>query len=45
MDNIVAYLIVACNDKTSVSASEIVTHRKGPQETVAFILNVRGLTL
>ena len=42
-DDIVTYLIVKCNDETSVAAAERVTHKKGMQATVTFILKVRGV--
>ena len=45
MDNLVTYLIVTFNDETSVAASDHVTHRKGQQETVAFILQVGRVTI
>ena len=43
MDDLVTYLIVAGDDKTSVATAEIVTHRSGLHATVKFILEVRGV--
>ena len=42
MENIVMYLVVTCNDKTSVTSDEYVTDIKGLQAIVIFILKVRG---
>ena len=43
MHNIVVYLVVTCNDETSVAADEYMTHIKGLQETVTFISKFRGV--
>ena len=45
VDDIVTYLIVPLNDKTSVDAAERVMNRKGLQETVKFLLRVRVLSV
>ena len=45
VDGIVMYLIVKCNDKTSIAAAERVMHRKGLQATVAFPLKVRRVNI
>ena len=45
VDDLVAYLVLMCDDKTSIAADEHVTHRKGLQETVAFYWKVRGVNL
>ena len=45
VDDIITYLVVVCNDKTSVVASDIVMHRKGLQSTVTFSLKVRGVNI
>ena len=42
MDDLVVYIILVCSDKTSVSAAERVTHLKGMQATVTFLLEVLG---
>ena len=42
LDYLVMYHIVMCDDETSVSACESVTHRKVLQATVTFILKVGG---
>ena len=41
MDDLVTYPIVTCDEETSVAAAERVMHRKGLQETVKYILNIR----
>ena len=43
VDDLVPYIIVACNDETSVAVSERVTHRKGLNTAVAFLLKFRGV--
>ena len=43
MDDIVTYLIVTCDVETSVSPAESMTHQKGLQATVLFLLEVRGV--
>ena len=42
VDNIVTYLVVTCDEKTSVAAAERVTNLKGLQATVTFSLNDGG---
>ena len=42
VNDLFTYLIVTCDDETSVAAAERVTHRKCLQTTVAFSLEVRG---
>ena len=41
VDDLITYLIVTCDDKTSVAADKRVTHRKGLHATVTFIMEVR----
>ena len=43
--DLIMYIIVAYNDATSVAVDKHVTHRKGLQETVVFILKVRGVNV
>ena len=38
VDDIVAYLIVACDDETAVRASQQVTHQKGLHATITLFL-------
>ena len=45
VDNLVTYLIVICNNKTSSDAAERVMCRKVLQVTITFILNVRGVNV
>ena len=45
MDDLVTYLIVTYDDKTSVAAAERVTHRKCLQETLTFSLEDRGFNV
>ena len=45
MDDQFTYLIVTCNDETSVAAADCVIQIKVLQETVAFILKVRGVNV
>ena len=40
LDYLVTYIIVTCNDDTSVATAELVTHRKGLQDKITFILKV-----
>ena len=41
--DLVTYLIVMCNDESSISSDRIATHRKVLQATVTFSLKVRGV--
>ena len=41
VDDLVTYLIVMCNGETPVPAAESVSHRKGLQATMTFILKVK----
>ena len=41
MDDLVTYIIVTCDDDTYVDAAKRLTHRKGPQATIKFLLKVR----
>ena len=43
MDNLVMYLIVTCDDETSVSTYERVMHRRFLQATITFLLKVSGV--
>ena len=45
MDDLVTYIIVVCDGKTSVAETECVTHRKGMQGTNVFILKVGGVNV
>ena len=45
MDDLVTYIIVTCDDDTYVDASKGLTHRKGPQATIKFLLKVRGFNV
>ena len=45
VDDIITNLIVVCNSETSAAVTERVMHRKCLQETVAFILKVRGVNV
>ena len=42
VNDIITYLILECNEKTSVAAAEHNMHIKFPQATVTFILKVSG---
>ena len=44
-DDLALYLIVTCNDNTSVAAAESVTHRNVLQATVTFLLKFRGVNI
>ena len=44
-DDLCTYLIVMFNYETSVAVSERVMHKKGLQETVTFLLKVRGVNV
>ena len=45
MDDVFTYIIVVCNDKTSVKSAQHVTHQKGLHATVAFMLEYRGVNI
>ena len=45
VDDLVLYFIGPCDYKTSVAADDCVTHRKGLQETIPFILKIRGVNV
>ena len=45
VDNIVTYIVVTIDEKISVSAAELVTHRKVHQETITFSLKLRGVNV
>ena len=45
MDDTFTYLIVTCDDETSVAASKRVTHRKGLKATISFYFKVRGVNI
>ena len=45
VDDIVTYLVVKCNGKTSVAVADRVMHRKGLQATITFYLKVRGVNI
>ena len=45
VDDLVMYLIVMCNEKTSVGAAQRVTHQKYLHATVAFVLGVRWVNV
>ena len=45
VDNLVMYLIVTCNNETSVDTAEHVMHRKGLQSNVTFLLKVRDVNV
>ena len=45
LDDLITYIIVTCDAKTSVTASGRVRHRKYLQTTVKFILKVRGVNV
>ena len=45
VDYLVMYLIVTFDDETYIAADECMTHQKGLQETVTFILRVRGVNV
>ena len=43
--DLVTYIVVTCNDETSLAAAESVMHRKFLQATVTFVLKVRGVKI
>ena len=43
--DLVTYLIVMCDDKTSIREAQRVTHLKVLHTTVTFILEVRGVNV
>ena len=45
MDDLVTYLIVMCDYKTSVRVPQRMMHRKGLHATVLFILEVKGVNV
>ena len=45
VDDNPTYLIVVCDDKTSIYVVYCVMHSKVLQATIIFLLKVRGLTL
>ena len=45
MDYLVRYIVVTCDDETSVAASERVIYRKSLQATIAFSLKVRWVNV
>ena len=45
VDDLVMFLIVACNDETSVAAAGPPTYQKCLHATVAFLLEVRGVII
>ena len=45
VNDIIKYLILKCNDNTSIASSEVLTHRKGMQATATFLLNVRAVNV
>ena len=45
MDDIITYLVLTCNDETSISAAKRVTQRKGLQAIVTFILKFRRVNV
>ena len=45
VNDIITYLILKCNDNTSIASSEVLTHRKGMQATDSFLLKDRGVNV
>ena len=45
MDDLVTYLIVTCNDKTSVKADQRMTYQNGLHATFELILEVSGVNV
>ena len=45
VDDIFTYLIVTCDDETSVRVSQRVLHQKGLHATAAFVLVVRWVNV
>ena len=45
VDDLIMYLIVTCDNKTSIRAAQCMLHRKGLHSTVAFVLEVRGVNV
>ena len=45
VDDLVAYIIVTCDDETPIRADQHVMYRKGLHATVALILDVRGFNV
>ena len=45
VDDLVTYIVVTCDDKTSVAADELATHIKGLQAPVKVYLKVRGVNV
>ena len=43
VDDLVMYLIVTCDDNTSVRADQRMTYQKGLHATAAFLLQVKGV--
>ena len=45
VDNLVMYLIVTCDDETTVRAAQRVAHQKGLHTTVKMILGAIGVNV
>ena len=45
LNDLATYLVVTCNDETSVAAAERVMHRKGLQANVTFSLKFRAFNV
>ena len=45
MDDLVTYIIVACNENNSVGAAQRVTHKKDLHATVEYFLGVRWVNV
>ena len=45
MDDLVTYLIVTCNENTSIDSYYLVTHIKRLQATVTFLVKVSGVNI
>ena len=45
VDDLVMYLVLECNDETSVAADDRVSHRKVLQATISNTLKVSGVTV
>ena len=45
VDDLVTYLIVTCDDETSVRTAQCVMHRKDFHATAVFVLEVREVNL
>ena len=45
VDYIVTYLVVTCDDESTIRAAQRVMHRRGFHATVAFVLDIGGVNV